>query len=157
MTKVLNQNVRQRHVFYVPGYDPMPPRRYRELYRAEGEKQAKISGYELSLKGSTERSKHYHWTVETKNGDAQTETRVEFLQWNDIVFESMRNSIPTTYWLLLRTLWLYLSSGALFALRRLRLAPILAAMYPVVVLMGQILFSGLLGKIVASFVGAFQD
>jgi len=28
--------VRRRRVFYIPGYDPIHPRRYRELYRKEG-------------------------------------------------------------------------------------------------------------------------
>lgn len=153
MTNTVTPDVRQRHVFYVPGYDPMPPRRYRELYRVEGKKQAEISGYELSIKGATGQSDKYHWTVNTHIDDATTDTRIEFLLWNDIVFESMRNSIPRTYWLLLRTLWLYLSSGTLLALRRLRRAPILAAMYPVVVLIGQILFSAMLGRIVGGAVG----
>ena len=131
----------------------MPPRRYRELYRVEGKKQAEISGYELSIKGSTGQNERYHWMVNTQIDGAETDTRIEFLLWNDIVFDSMRNSIPQTYWLLLRTLWLYVSSGALGALRRLRRAPILAAMYPVVVLMGQIAFSAMLGKILGGFVG----
>jgi len=153
VTEVLNPNVRRRHVFYVPGYDPMPPRRYRELYRVEGKKQAGISGYELSIKGSTGQKERYHWMVNTLIDGSETDTRIEFLLWNDIVFDSMRNSIPQTYWLLLRTLWLYVSSGALGALRRLRRAPILAAMYPVVVLVGQIAFSALVGKTLGGFVG----
>jgi len=153
VTEVLNTDVRRRHVFYVPGYDPMPPRRYRELYRVEGKKQAKISGYELSIKGSTGQNERYHWMVNTRIDRSETDTRIEFLLWNDIVFDSMRNSIPQTYWLLLKTLWLYVSSGALGALRRLRRAPILAAMYPVVVLLGQIAFSFMLGKILGGFVG----
>ena len=32
----------RRLVLYVPGFDPMPPRRYRELYRRESHKQALI-------------------------------------------------------------------------------------------------------------------
>jgi len=153
VTENINPSVRRRHVFYVPGYDPMPPRRYRELYRVEGKKQAEISEYELSIKGSTGQSERYHWTVNTKIDGLETDTRIEFLLWNDIVFESMRNSIPQTYWLLLRTLWLYVSSGTLGALRRLRRAPILAAMYPVVVLLGQIMFSAMLGKVLGGFIG----
>ena len=30
----------RRRVFYIPGYDPVHPRRYRELYRKEGADQA---------------------------------------------------------------------------------------------------------------------
>ena len=33
--------VRRRKVFYLPGFDPVPPRRYRELYRREGVQQAR--------------------------------------------------------------------------------------------------------------------
>ena len=32
--------VGKRRVFYLPGYDPIHPRRYRELYRAEAARQA---------------------------------------------------------------------------------------------------------------------
>ena len=32
----------RRRVFYIPGYDPVHPRRYRELYRKEGALQARI-------------------------------------------------------------------------------------------------------------------
>ena len=41
--------VRRRRVFYIPGYDPIPPRKYREIYRREGAEQAAVSGYELSI------------------------------------------------------------------------------------------------------------
>lgn len=145
--------IRRRHVFYVPGYDPMPPRRYRELYRTEGAKQAHISDYNLKIEGVSSTKKGYRWNVSSDMDGAQTETCFEFLQWNDIVFTSMKKSIPQTYWLLLRTLWLYLSSGALFALFRLRRAPILAALYPVFVLVGQVLFAYLLGKITYNIAG----
>ena len=43
------EKVVRRRVFHIPGYDPMHPRRYRELYRTESAAQAQISGYELSL------------------------------------------------------------------------------------------------------------
>ena len=36
--------VRRRRVFYIPGYDPVHPRRYRELYRKEGAEQAEGAG-----------------------------------------------------------------------------------------------------------------
>ena len=39
----------RRRVLYIPGYDPIPPRRYRELYRREGARQAAISGYRLGF------------------------------------------------------------------------------------------------------------
>lgn len=131
----------------------MPPRRYRELYRAEGTKQAAISGYSLSIKGATGQNERYHWNVQTNTNGVEVDTRVEFLLWNDIVFDSMHSSILRTYWLLLKTLWLYLSGGTLQALTKLRRAPMIAAMYPVVILLGQITFSVMLGKTLAGILG----
>ena len=49
MGQKTKQQVRSRQVFYIPGYDPIHPRRYRELYRSEGAAQAQISGYEVAL------------------------------------------------------------------------------------------------------------
>ena len=149
------QSVKRRHVFYVPGYDPMPPRRYRELYRTEGIKQAAISGYDLKIEGSTGQGERYHWNIETQVETATTHSRVEFLLWNDIVFQSMDKTIPQTYWLLAKTLWLYISAGTLGALFRLRRAPIIAALYPAVVLIVQILVSAGAGALAGSLIGGW--
>ena len=43
----------RRHVFYIPGYDPIHPRRYRELYRRESVDQAAISSYAITLQPKT--------------------------------------------------------------------------------------------------------
>ena len=37
-------DVTRRVIFYVPGFDPFPLRRYRELYRAEAQRQAALAG-----------------------------------------------------------------------------------------------------------------
>ena len=42
MSRSHPQSVTRRRVFYIPGYDPIHPRRYRELYRKEGAAQADI-------------------------------------------------------------------------------------------------------------------
>ena len=130
------QTVRKRKVFYLPGYDPVPARHYREMYRRESALQAGISGYEISQ--SARGGPHYGWRVEAEMGGGETVTEVEFLAWNDIVLASMQAGILASYWLLLRTLWLYLRTGALGALIRLRPAPMLAALYPVALLGGQL-------------------
>jgi len=131
------KTVRKRKVFYLPGYDPVPARHYREMYRREGAAQAAISGYSLHMQAK--RGEGYAWEVTASMDGIETITEVEFLGWNDIVVASMQAGILASYWLLLRTLWLYLRTGALFALIRLRPAPMLAALYPVVLLGGQLL------------------
>ena len=59
------QEVRRRRVFYIPGYDPIHPRRYRELYRKEGAAQAGITGYDLTLRPKTTKGP-YGWHVDAR-------------------------------------------------------------------------------------------
>lgn len=134
--------VHRRHVFYIPGYDPFPPRRYRELYRSESAAQAEISGYRIEMRGKLGR---YGWRVGSKQDGVQTETDIEVLVWSDIVRASMASSIPATYGQLLRTAWIYLRSGALLRLMRLRKGPVIAALYPVLVLVLQLVLALVLG------------
>ncbi len=129
--------VRKRQVFYLPGYDPMPARHYREVYRREGAAQAAVSGYGLAMAAAADKTR-YAWQVRATIDGVETRTDIEFLEWNDIVIASMQSGIWASYWLLLRTLWLYLRTGTLGALLRLRPAPMIAAFYPVVMLLGQL-------------------
>ena len=139
------QGVKKRHMFYIPGYDPMLPRRYRELYRSEGTLQAEISDYHLHLGPKQIQSKNYGWAVDTEIDGRKTHTDVEFLKWSDIVQESMDKDIPGTYLLMARTAWEYIGSGALFRLMRLRIGPILAALYPVMMLLVQLFIAVSIG------------
>ncbi len=133
----------RRHVLYIPGYDPFPPRRYRELYRSEGAEQAAISGYDLSLKPRPGQT--YGWQVETHIDGRDARAEVEVLVWSDLVKGSMTRGIAGTYLMLARTAWVYMSSGALFRLVRLRKGPMIAALYPAVLLLLQGLLALLAG------------
>ncbi len=137
----------RRKVFYVPGYDPFPPRRYRELYRSEGADQAALSGYELTLRARAPDSPGYGWSV-TSVMERPAEAEIEVLVWSDLVRSSMTQGIAGTYWLLARTAWVYISSGALRRLVRLRKGPMIAALYPAVLLLGQGLVALVLGALV---------
>ena len=128
--------VTRRKVFYIPGYDPIHPRRYRELYRSEGAAQAAVSGYDIALKPKKTKG-GYGWRVISCQDGQQVEAEVEVLVWSDIVRSSMSNSIPATYAQLARTAWAYIGSGALGRLMKLRKGPVIAALYPVVFLLVQ--------------------
>lgn len=130
------RQVRRRRVFYVPGYDPIHPRRYRELYRKEGAAQAEISGYDIALR--PRKGEGYGWHVTGRIEGTEASAEVEVLIWSDLVRGSMSNSIPGTYLQLLRTAWAYIGSGALWRLMRLRKGPVIAALYPVVFLLVQL-------------------
>ncbi len=136
----------RRHVLYIPGYDPFPPRRYRELYRTEGAAQAAISGYRIGLKprpGET-----YGWTVAADIEGRAVEAEVEVLVWSDLVKGSMGRGIIGTYGQMLRTAGLYVRSGALRRLIGLRKGPMIAALYPVVLLILQALVALLVAGLV---------
>lgn len=143
MSSSHQKSVTRRRVFYIPGYDPIHPRRYRELYRKEGAAQAAISGYDITLKPA-QASEHYGWQVDAAIDDVDTHVDVEVLVWSDIVRDSMEASIPGTYAQLVRTAWAYIGSGALRRLMRLRKGPVIAALYPVGMLLGQALVAMLL-------------
>jgi len=131
------KSVKRRRVFYIPGYDPIHPRRYRELYRKESAAQAAISGYEIALSPKTGGGP-YGWHVSARIEDAPVEADVEVLVWSDIVRDSMARGIGATYLQLARTAWIYIATGALFRLMRLRKGPVIAALYPVLMLLGQL-------------------
>lgn len=138
-----NQRVTRRVVVYIPGFDPFPPRRYRELYRKEGAEQARLSGYDLAL-----RPAKGGWTVAARIEGAEVATRFEVLVWHDLVQRAMPGGIAATYRQLARTAWVYIGSGAIWPLMRLRKGPVLAAFYPVAMLLGQLGLAGLAGWIV---------
>ena len=133
----VNAPVRHRRVFYIPGYDPIPPRRYRELYRKESAAQAGISGYEITILPS-EAKVRFGWGVKAHMDGAEVETQVEVLVWSDIVKGSMDRGILATYAQLIRTAASYIGTGALFRLMRLRKGPVIAALYPVGFLLAQL-------------------
>src|SRR6056297_1230283 len=133
----VNAPVRRRRVFYIPGYDPIPPRRYRELYRKESAAQAGVSGYDINVLPS-EAKVRFGWGVKAHMGGAEVETQVEVLVWSDIVKDSMDRGILATYAQMVRTAVTYIGTGALFRLMRLRKGPVIAALYPVGVLLLQL-------------------
>jgi hypothetical protein len=137
----------RRRVFYIPGYDPIHPRRYRELYRKEGTDQARISGYDIALKPKTVKGP-YGWHVSSQIGGRRSEADVEVLVWSDIVRTSMERGILLTYVQLVRTAWAYIGSGALFRLMRLRKGPMIAALYPAVLLVVQALVAAVIAGLV---------
>lgn len=147
--------VTRRRVLYIPGYDPIPPRRYRELYRKEGTEQAEISGYQLQM-GKRVVGTGFGWGIKADfpdgSGDVhQVETDFEVMVWSDVVSKSMGQSIASTYWQLVSTAWVYIGSGALSRLARLRKAPVLTALYPIVMLIGQAILAALLAGLAIAF------
>ena len=136
--------VLRRRVFYIPGFDPAPPRRYRELYRKEAQRQAAISGYAIDL-GARHGTGSFGWSVTGIIDGHEVRAEFDVQVWSDIVRASMGGGVVSTYWQLLRTAWIYISTGALFRLGRLRKGPVIAALYPIAVLLAELAFAVLAG------------
>ncbi len=145
--------VAARRVFYIPGYDPIHPRRYRELYRKEGAAQAAISGYDLRLV-ARRGAERYGWQVTGVIEGAKVAAEFDVLVWSDIVRASMSRTIPATYLQLARTAWVYIASGALPRLARLRKGPVIAALYPVAMLLMQLVIALGLGHLAGTVLAA---
>lgn len=157
MDQAGHKQVKRRRVFYIPGYDPIHPRRYRELYRSESAAQAAISGYEISI--APKAGENYGWSVSATMDGQSTQADVEVLVWSDIVRDSMSSSIPATYLQLVRTAWTYITSGTLRRLMWLRKGPVIAALYPVGMLLLQLALAigvgAICGNLLVSALGAF--
>jgi len=143
--------VRKRRVFYIPGFDPHPPRRYRELYRTESKVQAEISGYGISVRADTG-DDNYGWNVAARIDGARVDCNVEVLVWSDLVRASMNGTIAATYLQMVQTAWIYISTGTLRRLMWLRKGPMIAALYPIAVLILQALVAGSLAWVLGGLV-----
>jgi hypothetical protein len=151
MTEASANPVRRRRVFYIPGYDPFHPRRYRELYRKEAAAQAAVSGYEIDL--SPKRGGGpYGWHVAGRMDGTVTEADAEVLVWSDLVETSMKKSVWASYAQLFYTGWIYITSGALRRLMWLRKGPVIAALYPVGMLLAQLAVAVIAGAVLAGLV-----
>lgn len=140
------QDVVRRKVFYVSGFDPLGPRRYRELYRSEGAEQSRISGYDLNVSRLPRSlAGNYQWHAVHQDGNSRSEADFEFLGWDDIVRTSIRPSLIRVYILMFRTLWIYLSSGAIHAMRRLRRGPLIAGLGPAVLMTFYLVYAAMIG------------
>jgi hypothetical protein len=143
--------VKRRRVFHIPGYDPIHPRRYRELYRKEGAAQAQISGYEIALQAASSQDT-FRWDVAARIDGQDVSAQIDVLVWSDIVRGSMAQSIPATYLQLLRTAWIYITTGTLRRLMWMRKGPVIAALYPVLMLLGQLALAIFAGTFVSGHV-----
>ena len=128
----------RRITLYLPGFDPFPARRYREIYRREAALQAQLSGYSLTMRPGTG-IRGYGWRTEAAFAEGTAETRIEVLLWEDLVRSSMQGGVFSPYLHLARTAWIYATTGTLWRLMRLRRGPVLTTLYPIGVLMAQML------------------
>ena len=131
------QDVTRRLIFYVPGFDPFPLRRYRELYRTEAKRQTALAGHQI-YQLPPDPALGADWGVDSVFEGQRTFAAFIVLGWSDLVKHAMSAGILRTYVALFQTLWIYLYSRAFFDLIQMRKGPVIAVLYPVVMLLSQL-------------------
>ncbi|MGP1354195.1 MAG: hypothetical protein ACTS1Z_12815 [Parasphingopyxis sp.] len=104
--------VRRRLVLYLSGFDPRGVRYYHQLYRAEAERQAAVSGYDIDV-GKRERIADHliRWDVRSQIGADATETEYLYCEWDDIVRQFWVKQPAKLAWVTLTASWRALRSG----------------------------------------------
>jgi len=104
--------VRRRLVLYLSGFDPRGVRYYHRLYRAEAQKQAAVSGYEITV-GKRERvDEHlFRWQVRSSHEGRAVETEYLYCEWDDIVRQFWVKQPVKLAWVTLTASWRALRSG----------------------------------------------
>ncbi len=78
--------VRQRHVFYVSGFDPKGASYYHGLYTAQAKLQGAVTGVDYAVGGRTRcPDGNSRWTVDATDAEGTTRTTYEYVRWDDIV------------------------------------------------------------------------
>jgi hypothetical protein len=96
------QNITEREVFYIAGYDPRGYRYYYSLYKKNAKKQNKVNDLNIKLSKTKKINENIHACEITT--DKNTKTTYNFFSWNDIVKETwaegfIRNLIDTLYFI----------------------------------------------------------
>lgn len=99
----------------------------------------------------------FGWHVDATVEGAEVSADLEVLYWADIVRKGMAAGVLATYAQLARTAWIYIGSGALFRLMRLRKGPVIAALYPVVILLTQAIVAVILAAILLGVTGRLLE
>ena len=135
--------------FTYPDLIYFPPSRYRELYRTESQEQARISDYTIAQE-PLRNADTFGWRVTSTIEGRDTVSDITVLTWSDLVKSSMDRGVLWTYLSLFKTAWIYIASGALRDVMKLRKGPVIAALYPVGFLIAQLGFAILCAALLSS-------
>ena len=78
--------VNRRHIIYVQGYDPRGLAQYYRMFRSELRKFAALYGFNCKVgRPASTDARAASWTIDTQGPDWQTQTRYDFLRWEDLI------------------------------------------------------------------------
>ena len=137
----------RRTVFYIGGFDPRGPAHYHRLYAAECAKQAEVNGAGLTVsKRQTVDALEAKWTVSARDGSV---SEYRFMRYEDIIRAQWPKSAGSTVAAILRYSWHFLRMGVFAMIARNSWPCFVAVTYPILLLMGGVAASLLIGLLAA--------
>jgi hypothetical protein len=104
--------VHRRLVLYLSGFDPRGVRYYHQLYRAEAQAQANVSGYRIEVSKRERIDAHLHqWNVRYAHDTETVDTDYVYAEWDDIVRQFWVKQPAKLAWVTLTASWRALRSG----------------------------------------------
>jgi hypothetical protein len=125
--------IKQRDVFYISGYDPRGYRYYYSLYKRNSKKQNKINNLNVQL-SKTKKVDENIFSCEITTND-NTNTNYNFLLWNDIVKENWTEGFFSNFLDTVYSVKMYLFSGILLKFAKESKVQLIAGLYPLLYLM----------------------
>lgn len=153
---VAGQEVRRRHVFYVPGYDPRDPALYRRLAALELRRFAKVWDVSISVDRADVADPSVpslSWGARLTAGDAKVAVTYETLRWDDFVARDFAVSLPITLLRSLRTGVEVIVTGLLWRIWKASPWCAVAWFYPMAVVIGLLALGIWGGAEIAGFIG----
>ncbi len=105
-------DVHRRLVLYLSGFDPRGVRYYHQLYRAEAQKQASVSGYKMEVSKRERIDDHlFLWNVRHTDDQGAVDTEYVYAEWDDIVRQFWVKQPAKLAWVTLTASWRALRAG----------------------------------------------
>lgn len=149
------QEVRRRHVLYIPGYDPRDPALYRRLAAYELRKFSRLWGVNVAVdrEDVAEPSvPSLRWGARVSAGEAEVNVTYETLRWEDFVARDFAAPLPLTILRGFRTVWEALGRGFLWRVWRASPWCAVAWFYPMFITLAIIAASLALGLFVGEVI-----
>jgi len=126
------EDIKEREVFYIAGYDPRGHRYYYSLYKKNAKKQSKINKLNLKISKTKKIDDNIFSCEITSNQN--TQTTYNFFSWNDIVKKNwtegfIKNFIDTIYFIKM-----YLLSGIFIRFTKESRPQLIAGLFPLIYL-----------------------
>ncbi len=132
--------IKNRHVFYIGGFDPKGVSSFFQKHKAQLQHYASLSGVAHRVGAREKVSTHsFSWSVVADHPSHPTHTTFEYLAWDDIVRTHWARTPAGIARQTLRCLIDFSLSGAIQSLHKLAPATARAALYPYLLVLGAIL------------------